>query len=418
MLLVLLSLATGSYAYVGSTVMTEHATATVTKLDGTSMELTYRDADGVTHLGTDHCTGSRGRAVDCAKKRSLGEHIPVEYDPKEPGHWSYNYVKSRTWWIVTAALVIVGIAMVVSGFVISARGRRPRTDAWLARHRRGAAILPPQELPEGVSAEHIRDRLRRSIDVAPGAPAEQNLAPVGNQDWRLTVRVPESMDGWGTRANPWGVRGVYDDYNSRGLFNGFYWLADDDRLCGYVRGNRESIVLAYGLAAFANLGIVALAIGTHRYDLLWFLIVAQFFTWAAWIVPSAVRLQEKVCAQSTVRSLFTSLGGTAASSVRIWDDADAYDRSHGFSLLRRKRTSRESRPRVDRTHEWRRRPWLWVVVRTLLGLPFVYAAIHWFFDPDHHVMALPVSLTLVALTLVVPLVQASRRAPSWFRRVR
>ena len=46
-LLVLLSLAPGWYAHAGGSVMTARTTGVVTKLDGSTMELTYRDAHGV-----------------------------------------------------------------------------------------------------------------------------------------------------------------------------------------------------------------------------------------------------------------------------------------------------------------------------------------------------------------------------------
>ncbi|GAB3852497.1 hypothetical protein GCM10028801_03540 [Nocardioides maradonensis] len=406
--LLLLAIVLGFAAHQSGSVMTARTTAVVTRLDGSHMEMRYRDAQGHAHIGTDECSNGH-HAHDCAEDYSLGQRRPIRYDPHDPSRWQYAYVSSRTWWCAAAVLGALGGAMLLVGLTGGARRRRPRSDAWLARHPRGAAVLPLLPLPPAVTA----DALAAVMTAYSAGSTEQaaRLDVPGMRDWRFAVRPPEGHTDWGTRRNPWVVRGVYDDSSSNysGVFNGFYWLTEDRRgLAGYARGDRESVPLTYGLAAFATLGPVALAIAAHDARLLGFLAFAALFGWVAWITPRAVHLQEQACAQGTVRALLTTAGAHDASQLRIWDEADAYERSHGFSLLRRSKR-RPPKPPVDRSHSWRRRPWPWVVVRTGLGLPFVYAAAHWFVDPHHHLLALPVSLAVVVMTLGLPVARAVAR---------
>lgn len=264
--------------------------------------------------------------------------------------------------------------------------------------------IPEVPLPDGVTADRISGLAGLPLGHVPG-----------DFTLRLTAPPPDQA-GYGTRGNPWVLVGDFFDGSARGSGRVRYWLTDDGR---HITGTASGFTVSWWAARIVLPGwIFALAIflflrtgGEPGYLAL--MLVNVPFIWIGYVyAPRAWRLMLQGIAQSGLRAIFHEIAGTDPGTLRLWDDADRFAATRGWSALGPMftRPGREQ----EQAHRWRKRAWWWVIVRSLIAAWSALNVFVVFAGPDDFtgkgIITVVVLYTILLITTaVVPVVMALRR---------
>lgn len=258
--------------------------------------------------------------------------------------------------------------------------------------------LPDVPLPDGVTADRISALAGHPIGHLPG-----------HFDARLAK--PHDTTRYGTRDNPWVLVGAFYDGTGQGSGAVRYWITDDGRhITGAADGFGLSwwiLRLVFPVVIFAFAIYLSISAGTDWRYLLFALLNVPFLWCGYYYAPKAWRLMLQGLAQNGLRVIFHRLAGTDPDSLRLWDDADEFAATGGWSAFLPKTPP-------ERRHRWRKRPWWWVVCRSLLAAWSALAVVLMLAEPadfpgDEIPVNMPLYSILLLLTVVIPVVAASRR---------
>lgn len=263
------------------------------------------------------------------------------------------------------------------------------------RPPRSAAILPLVKTPPGFTREWL------SAAVGPLEPFRHSPT------WStLEVLAPPSDTGFGTRENPMVVRGTIESLARGGMtqtVDATLWVTPDEQsITGYATGMEKAPLMVLGVLAGATvLGLINW-LGFHSpYLLLAMVIPSPMWLWLVWLAGRSGRMARRSLPQFAIQSLFYAVAGTDPATLVFWPDAAAYEPSRGLSLLQSHREGR-----------WRRRPWLWVLLRTGLGLFFVFLLAQPYTSPEYAPLSggeWAFGIGVLVLTLLIPLIRAIQR---------
>lgn len=257
--------------------------------------------------------------------------------------------------------------------------------------------LPEVPLPERVNAESISALAGRYFGQVPGS-------------FTVRMKKPRSAADYGTRVNPWILAGSFSDGTGQGSATVRLWLTPDGT---HITGHASGFVVNWWatrvVVPLAVLGLaVYVAIDTRSPGYLAFALINIPLLWLAYSYsPRAWRLMLQGLAQNGLRALFGTIASTDPGEVRIWDDADRFAASGGWSAVG------DSARRAERAHRWRKRPWWWIVLRSGIGafalLALVAIAADATISPSERIRDGVILGVVLILTVAVPVAAALRR---------